>query len=61
MPDRSNAVVQISMHNCVFICGDDDYIVSRNAKEAFDEAAETCEDEFSKEIIDGMAQNVSEA
>ena len=57
MAQRGHA---LSMGNCVFICGDDDFLVSRQGKAAFDEAAETCEDEFSLETIDGLALNVSE-
>lgn len=48
------------MHACTFISGDDDFLVSRKGQEAFAEAAEGCEDEFGREIIDGMALTVDE-
>ena len=43
-----------------FICGQDDFLVTRAGKERFDELARTAADEFSTEIIDGYAGNVAE-
>lgn len=48
------------MGACVFICGDDDYLVAQRGKEVFEAAAQTCEDEFSREVIDGGAQSADE-
>ncbi len=43
-----------------FICGDDDYLVSREAQAAWDKLSDGIEDDFSKEVLDGAAQNVGE-
>lgn len=42
-----------------FICGNDDYLVNREAKKLFDKYSAGLADDFSKEIIDGTAQNLS--
>ena len=43
-----------------FICGADDFLVGRLGKERFDALAEGVTDEYSREIINGFAANVSE-
>lgn len=44
----------------IFICGPDDFLVSREGRARFDEIAATVSDEFSREILNGMANNVAE-
>ena len=47
--------------NFAFICGPDDFIVGRLGKERFETlAAEAQADDFSREIINGFANNVDE-
>lgn len=46
---------QVRFH---FICGNDDYLVNREAKKLFDKHSIGLADDFSKEIIDGTAQNL---
>lgn len=43
-----------------FICGDDDFLVSRRGRELFTEMSAGLTDEFSREIIEGAAQNLDE-
>lgn len=43
-----------------FICGDDDFLVMREAKDAYAQMTEGVTDEFSMEIVEGGAQNVDE-
>ena len=43
-----------------FICGSDDFLVGRMGKERFEALATSVADEFSREIINGFAANVSE-
>jgi DNA polymerase-3 subunit delta len=43
-----------------FICGDDDFLVSRRGRELFTEMAATTSDEFSREIIEARVQNLDE-
>lgn len=43
-----------------FICGADDFLVDRLGKERFATAAREVEDEFSREVLSGFANNVSE-
>ncbi len=42
-----------------FICGSDDFLVDREAKSLYQKYSQGLADEFSKEIIDGTAQNLS--
>jgi DNA polymerase III, delta subunit len=44
----------------IFICGADDFLVSRAGKARFDELAKDVEDEFSREVLSGFAGNVGE-
>lgn len=46
--------------NFTFLCGPDDFLVGRAGRERFDTLAATVTDEFSREIINGFAANVSE-
>jgi DNA polymerase-3 subunit delta len=46
--------------NFTFICGPDDFLVGRVGKERFERLAAEVTDEFSREIINGFAANVSE-
>ncbi|MES1166561.1 MAG: DNA polymerase III subunit delta [Pseudomonadota bacterium] len=46
--------------NFTFICGQDDYLVGRLGQERFAALATEVTDEFSREIINGFAANVSE-
>lgn len=48
------------MSACTFICGDDEFLVTRRGKELFEKASADCVDEFSVETLDGMAQTVDE-
>src|SRR5437868_2423030 len=43
-----------------FICGDDDFLVSRRGRELFAELSAGLTDEFSREIIEGAVQNLEE-
>ncbi len=43
-----------------FICGDDDFLVSRRGRELFAEMSTGLTDEFSREIIEGSVQNLEE-
>lgn len=43
-----------------FVCGDDDFLVENRAREAFAQLSAGLADDFSKEIIEGGAQNVDE-
>ena len=43
-----------------FICGSDDFLVGRMGKQRFDVLAAAVTDEFSRELINGFAANVSE-
>lgn len=50
-----------SEHPFVFICGPDDYLVSRAGKECFEQMVkEAGADDYSREIISGFAGNVAE-
>lgn len=42
----------------LFICGNDDYLVDREARKIFNKLSEGLADDFSKEIIDAAAQNL---
>jgi DNA polymerase-3 subunit delta len=44
----------------IFICGADDFLVGRVAKERFATLAADVADEFSREVINGFANNVGE-
>lgn len=44
----------------IFVCGPDDFLVTRLGKQRFDELAADVADEFSREILSGFAGNVSE-
>ncbi len=46
--------------NFTFICGADDFLVGRVGKERFEALAAKVPDEFSREVINGFAANVSE-
>ncbi len=46
--------------NFTFVCGGDDFIVTRLGKALFESKKGDTEDEFSTEIISGVASNVSE-
>jgi len=43
-----------------FICGPDDFVVGRLARERFDALATDAADEFSREVVNGFANNVAE-
>ncbi len=43
-----------------FICGDDDFLVSRRGRELFAEMSAGLSDEFSRETIEGRVQNLEE-
>lgn len=43
-----------------FICGDDDFLVTREGQAVFAEMTKDLTDDFAKETIDGAAQNVGE-
>ncbi len=43
-----------------FICGDDDYLVGERAKAVFAKMSEGLSDDFSREIVEGNAQNADE-
>ena len=42
-----------------FICGSDDFLVGRLGRERYDELAREIDDEFSRETINGFANNVA--
>ncbi len=44
----------------IFICGPDDFLVNRLGKERFDALAADVTDEFSREVLNGVANNVGE-
>ncbi len=44
----------------VFICGPDDFLVNRLGKERYDTLAANVTDEFSREVLNGFANNVTE-
>jgi DNA polymerase-3 subunit delta len=44
----------------IFICGPDDFLVNRLGKERYDALAADVADEFSREVLNGLANNVSE-
>lgn len=44
----------------IFICGADDFLVDRLGKEKFATLARDVEDEFSREVLSGFANNVGE-
>lgn len=46
--------------NFTFICGSDDFLVTRLGKERFEALAAGTTDEFAREIINGFAANVGE-
>jgi len=46
--------------NFTFIGGGDDFLVSRLSKEVFEEKAQGLSDDFSREVINGMASKVEE-
>lgn len=43
-----------------FICGSDDFLVTRRGKVLFEELTKKIDDDFAKEIISGVAGNVAE-
>lgn len=43
-----------------FICGPDDFLVSRLGKERYDALAAEVTDEFSREVLNGLANNMGE-
>ena len=43
-----------------FVCGGDDYLVSRMGKTLFEEGLDDTTNDFNREIVDGCAANVSE-
>jgi DNA polymerase-3 subunit delta len=50
----------VSAKPFTFICGPDDFLVNREGKARYDAIATTITDEFSREILNGMANNVAE-
>lgn len=44
----------------ILVCGQDDFLVGREGKARYDELAATITDEFSREILNGTANNVAE-
>jgi DNA polymerase-3 subunit delta len=44
----------------IFICGPDDFLVNRLGKERYDAFAAEATDEFSREVLNGFANNVAE-
>lgn len=44
----------------IFVCGSDDFLVENRARAVFAQLSEGLADDFSKEIIEGGAQNVDE-
>src|SRR3954468_4144735 len=51
----------VATKNFVFVCGPDDFLVSRLGRERFEELAVVAQaDDFSREVISGFAGNVDE-
>jgi DNA polymerase-3 subunit delta len=50
----------VATRSFTFICGQDDYLVTRAGEQAFAEMAKDVADEFSREVISGFAGNVAE-
>lgn len=50
----------MSAKSFIFICGPDDFLVDRLGKERFAALAAEVTDEFSREVLSGFANNVSE-
>jgi len=50
----------VSAKPFTFICGDDDFLVSREGQQVFAEKTKDIADDFAKETIDGAAQNMGE-
>ena len=48
------------MANFTFICGSDDFLVNKKGETLFDKKSKSLQDDLSKEIISGAAQNTSE-
>ncbi len=44
----------------IFVCGPDDFLVTRLGKQRFEELASDVTDEFSREVLSGFAGNVGE-
>jgi DNA polymerase-3 subunit delta len=44
----------------IFICGPDDFLVNRMGKERYDALAAEVADEFSREVLNGLANNIDE-
>ena len=44
----------------IFVCGPDDFLVGRLGRDRFNELAREVDDEFSRETINGFANNVAE-
>jgi DNA polymerase III subunit delta len=44
----------------IFICGPDDFLVNRLGKERFESLAAEVADEFSREVVNGLANNAAE-
>jgi DNA polymerase-3 subunit delta len=44
----------------IFICGPDDFLVNRLGKERYDALAADVSDEFSREVLNGLANNMGE-
>ena len=44
----------------IFICGPDDFLVNRLGKERYEAIAADVTDEFSREVLNGMANNIGE-
>ena len=44
----------------IFICGHDDFLVNRLGKERYEALAADVADEFSREILNGLANNLGE-
>jgi DNA polymerase-3 subunit delta len=44
----------------IFICGPDDFLVNRQGKERYDALAAEAADEFSREVVNGLANNFAE-
>jgi DNA polymerase-3 subunit delta len=52
--------MSVAAKKFTFICGADDFLVGRVGKERFEALAAEVPDEFSREVINGFAANVSE-
>lgn len=44
-----------------FICGDDDFLINREGRAVYEEMARGLDDDLSREVINGMVQNLEEA